>query len=97
MNQETKQELPYASAVTVDKMEERPDRRLLSIYARIHVETDSQKGILIGRRGRMIKEIGRLSRIELEKLFGIPVYLELTVRVEKNWSKDTRALRRLGY
>jgi GTP-binding protein Era len=94
---QTKQELPYASAVTVERAEERPDRNLMSIHARIHVETASQKGILIGRGGRMIKEIGRRSRTELEKMFGTTVYLDLTVRVEKNWSKDTRALRRLGY
>lgn len=90
-------ELPYASAVTVDRLEERVGRGLLSIAARIHVETDSQKGILIGKQGRMIKAIGRAARVELEGIFGIRVYLNLKVRVEKHWSKDTRALRRLGY
>ncbi len=89
--------MPYSSAVTVDKMEEIPEKNLLSITARIHVETDSQKVIFIGHRGRMIKTIGRAARLELEKIFGVRVYLGLTVRVEKNWSKDTRALRRLGY
>lgn len=92
-----RRELPYASAVTVDRMEENPKTNLLSISARIHVETDSQKGILIGRGGRMIKAIGRSARLELEKTFGVQVYLDLMVRVEKNWSKDSRALRRLGY
>ena len=90
-------ELPYSSAVTVEGMEEIPGKDLLSIVARIHVETDSQKGILIGKGGRMIKSIGRSARKELEKRFGVRVYLDLTARVEKNWSKDTRALRRLGY
>ena len=93
----TKKEIPYSSAVSVEKMEDRPGRDLLSIAARIHVETPSQKGILIGEGGSMIKTIGRASRIELEKIFGTRVYLDLMVRVEKNWSRDPRALRRLGY
>lgn len=92
----TKKELPYSSAVTVDRMEN-SNNNLLSISARIHVETDSQKRILIGRGGRMIKAIGRSARPELEKIFGVRVYLDLMVRVEKNWSRDTKALRRLGY
>ena len=74
-----------------------PEKNLLSISARIHVETDSQKGILIGKQGRMIRAIGRSARLDLEKMFSVQVYLDLVVRVEKNWSKDTRALRRLGY
>ncbi len=93
----TQKELPYSSAVTVERIEEDSKKNLLAISARIHVETDSQKGILIGRGGRMIKAVGRSSRLELEKIFGGRVYLDLMVRVEKNWSKDTRALRRLGY
>jgi len=93
----TKKELPYASAVTVEKMEDIPGRKMLSISARIHVEKPSQKGILIGGGGKMIKAIGRDARIELEKVFGAPVFLDLMVRVEKNWSRDPRALRRLGY
>ena len=92
-----RQELPYSSAVTVEKMEEISERNLLSISARIHVETDSQKGMLIGKGGRMIRTIGRSARLDLEKMFSVRVYLDLVVRVEKNWSKDTKALRRLGY
>jgi GTPase len=92
-----KDELPYASAVTVEHFMEDTDKDLLRIEARIHVETDSQKGILIGKGGRMIKTIGQSARRELEKRFGMRIYLGLTVRVEKNWSKDARALRRLGY
>lgn len=93
----TREELPYSSAVTIIKKEEIQDKNLLSISGRIHVETDSQKGILIGKQGRMIKAIGRSARIELEKIFGMRVYLDLTVRVDRNWTKNTRALRRLGY
>ncbi len=92
-----RQEVPYSSAVTVEKMEEIPEKNLLSISARIHVETDSQKGMLIGKRGGMIRTIGRSARLDLEKMFSARVYLDLVVRVEKNWSKDAKALRRLGY
>ena len=93
----TKKELPYSSAVTVDKMEEIPKKDLLFIAARIHVEKDSQKAVLIGRGGRMIKAIGRSARLDIQKIFGVRTYLDLFVRVEKDWTKDTRALRRLGY
>jgi GTP-binding protein Era len=93
----TRQELPYSAAVTVESIEEIPEKGLMSISAQIHVESDSQKVILIGKKGNMIKSIGQASRRELEKIFGTHVYLDLRVRVEKNWSRDTRALRRLGY
>ncbi len=93
----TSKELPYSSAVSVDEMEEIPAKNLLAIAARIHVERESQKAVLIGKRGRMIKAIGRSARLELEKMFGVRIYLDLIVRVEKNWTRDTRALRRLGY
>ena len=93
----TREELPYSSAVTIINMEEIQNKNLLSISGRIHVEKDSQKGILIGKQGRMIKAVGRSARLELEKIFGMRVYLDLTVRVDRNWTKNTRALRRLGY
>jgi GTPase len=93
----TRDELPYSSAVSVERTEEIPEKNLLRIFALIHVETPSQKGILVGQKGNMVKRIGRAARIELEKQFGVKVYLKLTIRVEKYWSKDTRALKRLGY
>jgi GTP-binding protein Era len=93
----TKQELPYSSAVSIERMETIPKRKLISISALIHVESDSQKAILIGHKGGKIKSIGRAARLELERVFGTRIYLDLMVRVEKNWSKDSRALRRLGY
>jgi GTP-binding protein Era len=93
----TSKELPYSSAVTVRDIEEMTEKDLISISAMIHVESDSQKAILIGRKGRMIKAIGQSARLELEKIFGSHIFLDLRVRVEKNWSKDPRALRRLGY
>ncbi|MCF8061595.1 MAG: GTPase Era [Deltaproteobacteria bacterium] len=93
----TGHELPYAAAVTVEAMEERTEKGIWYIAARIHVETPSQKKILIGRGGSMIKRIGEEARREVESRFSARVYLDLTVRVEKNWTRDTRALRRLGY
>ena len=93
----TRQELPYSSAVTVERLEEQPERDLVSISARIHVESESQKGILIGRGGKMIKKIGQAAREDLESFFGSRVFVELFVKVDKNWSKDPRTLRRLGY
>jgi len=93
----TSKELPYASAVTVERMEEPPDRAILIIHARIHVESESQKGILIGRGGQKVKAIGSEARQELERAFNTKVFLDLTVRVEKNWQRDAKALKRLGY
>jgi GTPase len=93
----TRKELPYSAAVTVSRIEEIPQKGLLTISAKIHVETESQKGILIGRGGRMIKAVGQDARKDLESFFGIQVYLDLTVRVDKNWSRDPKVLRRLGY
>jgi len=92
-----RQELPYASAVTVERIDDLPGKDLLMISARVHVENESQKAIFIGRKGKMIRAVGRSARLDLEKIFGVRVYLDLTVRVEKNWTRDTRALRRLGY
>jgi len=93
----TKREIPYSSAVTITSMKENTQKKLLSIHAKIHVETDSQKGIIIGKRGGMIKKIGEAARIELEKIYGTHVFLELQAKVDKNWSRDTKALKKLGY
>jgi GTP-binding protein Era len=92
----TGDEIPYSSAVTIESIHEKA-KDLLVVSGLIHVESNSQKGILIGQKGKMIKAIGQSARIEMENLFGMRVYLELNVRVEKNWSKNPRALRRLGY
>jgi GTP-binding protein Era len=93
----TRQELPYSSAVTVEHLEELSKKNLVSISARIHVESESQKGILIGQGGKMIKKIGQAAREDLENFFGNRVFVDLLVKVDKNWSKDLRTLRRLGY
>ncbi len=93
----TGEEIPYSVAVTVDQFQEHKKGRLVRIVASIHVERDSQKGIVIGKGGRKLKEIGQAARREIERMVGTQVYLKLFVRVQKNWSKDTKALRRFGY
>jgi GTP-binding protein Era len=93
----TRDEVPYATAAVVEEFKERPDRNLVVIRATILVERESQKGILIGEKGRRLKEIGRLAREEVEALLGTKVFLELWVKVEKNWREDPQALRRLGF
>ncbi len=91
----TGQEIPYATAVTVDDFSE--ERKLVRIHATIHVERDSQKGIIIGKRGAQLKQIGEEARRDIERMVGTQVFLKLFVRVQKNWSRDTRALRKFGY
>jgi GTP-binding protein Era len=93
----TRQEVPYAVAVRVDELTERPEPACLYVAARVFVEQDSQRGILVGRGGSMLKRIGTAARQELERFFGIKVYLALTVQVRPGWRKDARALREFGY
>ncbi len=95
--QMTREEIPYATAVQVEEFKEREEKNLIVIKAIIQVERESQKGIVIGRKGEMLKEIGKQARSEMEALLGAKVFLELWVKVEKNWREDPRALRRLGY
>jgi len=93
----TRQEIPYATAVVVDAFKEDEQKRLLRIQATIHVEKDSQKGILIGKKGAMLKEIGTKARVDLESFFNARVYLELFVRVQKDWTHDEKMLKQFGY
>lgn len=93
----TGQEIPYSLAVTIDSFKEEKNGALVRIHATIHVERDSQKGILIGKRGSKLKQIGEAARLEIENLVDSRVFLKLFVRVQKNWSKDTKALRKFGY
>jgi len=93
----THEEIPYACAVRVEELVERPGDARLYIRASIFVEQVSQRGILIGRGGAMLKMIGSAARRELEAFFGVPVYLELKVEVRRNWRRDERALRELGF
>jgi GTP-binding protein Era len=93
----TGQEIPYATAVTVDEFKETEDGKLVRIHATLHVERDSQKGIIIGKGGTKLRQIGEAARKEIQRMLGTKVFLKLFVRVEKNWSRDTKALRRFGY
>ena len=95
----TRQEIPYAAAVEIEEFDE-SDRRdeggLVRISALISVERDSQKAILIGKRGAMLKEIGTHARERLERLLGCKVFLSLTVKVDERWSERREALKRYG-
>lgn len=91
------QEIPYSVAVEVEEMKERKEKPLIDIQATIYVEKDSQKGIIIGSQGRMLKKIGQLAREEIEALLASQVFLNLWVKVRPHWRKDEEALRRLGY
>jgi GTP-binding protein Era len=93
----TRGELPYSSAVVVEEIEEEKERNLLKVKANIYVEKASQRGIILGKKGSLIKTIGKNARLDLERMFSAKVYLELFVKVEKNWSQDARSLRKLGY
>jgi len=93
----TGEEIPYATAVTVDTFKEKKQGRLISIEATIHLERSSQKGIVIGKNGAKLKQIGTRSREQIEQLLGTKVFLKLFVRIQKNWRKDTKAIRRFGY
>ena len=93
----TGEEIPYATAVTVESFKTSEDGKRVNIQATIHVERDSQKGIIIGRGGIMLKKIGTEARIEIEQMLGAKAFLKLFVRVEKNWRKNPNAIERFGY
>ncbi len=93
----TGEEIPYAVAVTVESFKERPEKNLVDIQATIHVDRESQKGIIIGKGGRMLKRIGTHAREEIERMVASKVCLKLWVRVQRNWTRDERAIRRFGY
>ncbi len=93
----TYQEVPYSTAVVVEEIREREDRPLIEIYATIYVAKDSQKAIVIGRKGQKLKEIGRAARLEIEALLGKQVYLALQVKVRKNWTEDDTMISQFLY
>ncbi len=92
----TREEIPYGVAVTIDEFVEKEEKNLLVISATIHTERDSHKGILIGKRGSMLKEIGKQAREELEALLGCRVFLELFVRVDPGWTQNPHLLAEMG-
>ena len=93
----TNQEIPYATAVTVDSFKEDEHRKLVTIHATIYVEKGSQKGIIIGRKGAMLTSIGKNARFDIEELLGRKVLLKLWVKVRKNWTRDLRFIRELDH
>lgn len=93
----TRDEVPHSVAVVIEEMRPREDKDLIDIEAIIYVERDSQKGILVGKGGRVVKDIGTRARHEIEPLLGNKVFLDLRVKVEKDWSKNPEFVRRLDY
>jgi len=89
-------EIPYSTSVKVDSIKEPDGTRPLTIHATIYVERPSQKRIIIGKNGKFIKKAGQMARLELESMWGSKVYLDLWVKVMKNWSQNERALQELG-
>ena len=94
-------ELPHSIAVVVEEMGLRPDRPedrpLLDIHANLFVERSSQKGIVIGHKGARLRAVGTAAREQIEAMLGVPVYLDLHVKIAKDWQRDPRQLRRLGF
>jgi GTP-binding protein Era len=94
--QHTHDELPFSSAVLVDRFEEADDRGIMRLYCTIVVDRESQKPIIIGRAGSMIKQIGTEARLELESFFATKVFLDLRVKTRSGWREDSRVLDQLG-
>jgi len=94
-------ELPHSIAVVVEEMRAREDRSadkpLLDIHANLYLERDSQKGIIIGHKGARLRDVGTRARKQIEALLGTPVYLDLHVKIAKDWQRDPRQLRKLGF
>jgi len=90
-----KQEIPYSVEVEIDSFKE--EAKLIRIYAIIYVERDSQKGILIGNAGKALKRVGRESRLDMEAFFNKKVFLELKVKVNKDWRNNERQIKKFGY
>ncbi|RAK22429.1 GTP-binding protein Era [Anoxybacillus vitaminiphilus] len=93
----TREEVPHSIAVVIDAIERRQDSSTVYVSATIIVERDSQKGIIIGKQGRMLKEIGQRARVDIEALLGSKVFLELWVKVQKDWRNKLSQLRDFGF
>ena len=93
----TKDEVPYGVAILVERFQENPVKNMVGIDAVINVERDSQKGILIGKGGTMLRQIGQGARKEIERMLGVKVHLQLFVRVQKNWTSSGRMMKEFGY
>jgi GTP-binding protein Era len=95
--EELYEELPHSVMVTIDEMGERENGKIFDISATLHVERDSQKGIIIGSQGSKLKAIGSLARKSIENLVGIKVFLQIHVKVSKDWQKVPKLLGKLGF
>ena len=93
----TREEIPHSLAVLIDKMQQQDDKDIIHVMATIIVERDSQKGIVIGKQGSMLKEIGQRARLDIENLLGSKVFLELWVKVQKDWRNKALHLRDYGF
>ena len=95
--EELYEELPHSVMVTIDEMGERDNGKLFDVIATLHVERDSRKGIIIGPQGSKLKAIGTTARKSIENLIGMQVFLQIHVKVSKEWQKDPKMLARLGF
>ena len=95
--EELYEELPHSVMVTIEEMGDRDDGKIFDISATLHVERDSQKGIIIGPQGSKLKAIGTLARKSIENLVGMQVFLQIHVKVSKEWQKDPKLLAKLGF
>jgi GTP-binding protein Era len=95
--EELYEELPHSVMVTIEEMGEREGGKIFDISATLHVERDSQKGIIIGPQGSKLKAIGSLARKSIENIVGMQVFLQIHVKVSKEWQKDTKLLSKLGF
>lgn len=93
----TREEIPHSLAVVLDKMERQEGKNIIHVMATVIVERDSQKGIIIGKQGSMLKEIGKRARVDIENLLGSKVFLELWVKVQKDWRNKMSQLRDYGF
>ena len=95
--EELYEELPHSVMVTIEEMGERDNGKIFDISATLHVERDSQKGIIIGPQGSKLKAIGSIARKSIENIFGQQVFLQIHVKVSKEWQKDPKLLSKLGF
>ncbi|MGH7885242.1 MAG: GTPase Era [Thermodesulfobacteriota bacterium] len=93
----THKEVPYKAAVKVEEFKENPEKNIIRISANIYVERKSHKGIIIGKNGEMLKQIGTDARVEIESILGTKIFLELWVKVKENWTQNKGFLKDMGY
>ena len=93
----THKEVPYRTAVLIDEFNEVPEKNIININAIVYVERPNQKGIVIGDKGKVLKDIGTQARKDIEQLLGSHVYLEIWVKVKENWTSKEHLIKDFGY